>query len=207
MQENLINTLSREKIYPVLRCSDPQKVVDIAKAVVDGGVNVVEVNIENAANFGAIKEISKFTRVCAGNVITSMQAQAAIDSGAQIISSPIFQMNMVKLSKDKKIPFIAGTSTPNEAYDAWKARVRLVKVYPVAAMGGTMYIEDLLRPMPFLKVLPLGNVKLGEVKSYIKAGAIAVGVGRDIYEGYSYSEITKRVRECVLELKDLEIGK
>ena len=54
--------------------------------------------------------------------------------------------------------------------------------------------------MPFLSVMPQGNVKLSEVKSYIDAGARAVGVGRDLYEGYSYSEITERVKEAILKL-------
>jgi 2-dehydro-3-deoxyphosphogluconate aldolase/(4S)-4-hydroxy-2-oxoglutarate aldolase len=200
MQENLIKLLSKEKIFPILRSSDPQKTVDTAKAIVEGGINILEVNIENPSIFGAIEEISKFATVCAGNIITSIQAQAAIAAGAKVISSPIFQMNMVKISKDKEIPFIAGTSTANEAYNAWKARVPLVKIYPVAALGGLMYLEDLLRPMPFLKVLPLGNVKLSEVQSYLGAGAVAVGVGRDLYEGYSCAEITKRTRGALERL-------
>ena len=109
-------------------------------------------------------------------------------------------MNLVKLSKDLKIPYIAGTSTANEAYQAWKSRIELVKLYPVTALGGPLYVEDLLRPMPFLNIMAQGNVKLSEVKSYIDAGAAVVGVGRDIYEGYSYSDITARVQEAISKL-------
>ncbi len=64
-----------------------------------------------------------------------------------------------------------------------------------------MYVEDLLRPMPFLNIMPLGNVKLEEVRSYIDAGAKVVGVGRDLYDGYSLSEITKRAQKVIKELK------
>ena len=110
-------------------------------------------------------------------------------------------MNLVKISKDKQIPFIAGTSTANEAYNAWKARIPLIKIYPITAMGGAMYIEDLLRPMPFLNVLPLGNVKLDEIHTYIEAGAKVVGIGRDFYDGYSLDEITKRAKRVIKELK------
>ena len=201
MKDNLTLSLEEQKIFPVLRSSDPKKTVETAKALCDGGLNVIEVNIENAEIFKAIEEISKFATVCAGNIITSMQAQAAMDSGAKVISSPIFQMNMVKISKDLGIPFIAGTSTANEAYNAWKARVRLIKIYPVTAMGGTMYLEDLLRPMPFLNILPFGNVKLNEVEAYLKAGAIAVGVGRDLYEDRSYAEITSRIKHTLKGLQ------
>ena len=202
MTENLIKKLSEEKIFPVIRSKNAQNAIDTAKALIDGGITVLEINVENPDIFKAIEEVSKSACVCAGGIITSIQAEAAIASGAKILSSPIFSMNLVKLSKDKRRPFIAGTSTANEAYNAWKARIPLVKIYPITAMGGAMYVEDLLRPMPFLNIMPLGNVKLNEVSSYIKAGAKVVGVGRDFYDGYSLSEITKRAKNIIEELKN-----
>ena len=64
-----------------------------------------------------------------------------------------------------------------------------------------MYIEDMLRPMPFLKVLAQGDVKINEALSYIRAGAYAVGIGRDLYEGYSCSEITERAKYLIKSLR------
>lgn len=201
MNKNLMKILGEEKIYPIIRSKNEQEVIDTAKALVDGGIKIIEINVESPEVYSAIKEVSKFANVCAGGIITSLQAQTALNCGAQILSSPIFQMNLVKITKDRQVPFIAGASTPNEAYNAWKARIPLIKLYPVTAMGGVLYIEDILRPMPFLKILPQGNVKLNEVTSYIKAGAFAVGVGRDFYEGHTYTEITNRARNIVAELK------
>lgn len=201
MNKNLIELLSEEKIFPVLRGKNASEIRDKAKALIDGGIKILEINVENTEMFEVINEISKHARVCAGGIITSMQAKAALECGAEVLSSPIFQMNIVKISKDKMVPYIAGTSTANEAYNAWKARIPLVKIYPITAMGGAMYIEDLLRPMPFLKVMPTGNVKLSEVKDYINAGALAVGVGRDFYDGYSLTEITNRAKKIISELK------
>lgn len=201
MKENLINVLAEEKILPILRCKDAQLMIDRAKALIDAGVKVIEINVENPTIYKAIEEISKYANVCAGGIITSLQAEAAILSGAKILSSPIFSMNLVKISKDKQIPYIAGTSTANEAYNAWKARIPLIKIYPITAMGGAMYIEDLLRPMPFLNVMPLGNVKVDEIHSYINAGASVVGIGRDLYDGLSLSEITNRAKKVIKELK------
>ncbi len=200
MNENFINLLSEQKIFPIIRSNDPDKIVQTAEAIIKGGLNIFEINIESIDVYKAIVELSDRAVICAGGVITSMQAQAALLSGAKFISSPIFHMNLVKLSKDLKIPYIAGTSTANEAYQAWKSRIELVKLYPVTALGGPLYVEDLLRPMPFLKIMAQGNVKLSEVKSYIDAGAAVVGVGRDIYEGYSYSDITARVQEAISKL-------
>lgn len=201
MTENLIKTLSEEKILPVLRCKDVQTAINTANALIEGGVKILEINAEHPSVYNAVEEISKHAVVCAGGIITSMQADVAIKSGARILSSPIFSQNLLKLSKDKRIPFIAGTTTANEAYCAWKSRIPLIKVYPITAMGGTMYVEDLLRPMPFLNIMPLGNVKLNEVQSYLNAGASVVGVGRDLYDGYSLSEITSRTKKILKELK------
>ena len=203
MKENLINVLAEEKILPILRCKDAQLMIDRAKALIDAGVKVIEINVENPTIYKSIEENSKYANVCAGGIITSLQAEAAILSGAKIFSSPIFSMNLVKISKDKQIPYIAGTSTANEAYNAWKARIPLIKIYPITAMGGAMYIEDLLRPMPFLNVMPLGNVKVDEIQSYINAGASVVGIGRDLYDGLSLSEITNRAKKVIKELKGL----
>lgn len=201
MNINLIEKLKENKVLPIIRSTDEQDVILKVKALLDGGLDVMEINVETPNIFNAIKAVSKDAIVCAGGIITSIQAQAAIDSGAKIISSPIFQSNLLKISKDKRLPFIAGTSTANEAYNAWKSRIPAVKIYPITAMGGVEYIKNLLRPMPFLNVIPQGNVELNEVKSYIDAGATAVGVGRHLTGGHSYSDITKRTTELLEQLR------
>ena len=69
-------------------------------------------------------------------------------------------------------------------------------------MGGTQYVENILRQMPFLNLMPTGDIKLSSVISYLKAGAVAVGVGRDFYNGFTNKEITCRTKEILTEVKD-----
>ena len=85
---------------------------------------------------------------------------------------------------------------------AWKSRIPLIKIFPAEAMGGTAYIENILRQMPFLNLMPTADIKLKDVTSYLKAGAVAVGVGRDFYQGFTPSEITDRTKEILVEIKD-----
>ena len=203
MSKNLIKLISEEKIYPIIRCNDASKAEDIANALIEGGIKVLEINIENPSLYGVIEKISSKAAVCAGSIITNLQATQAFESGAKLFSSPIFQMNMVKISKNIGVPFIAGTSTANEAYTAWKARIPLIKLFPVTAMGGVQYFEELTRQMPFLNLMPMGNIKLSEVKDYIKNGAAAVGVGRDFYENLSLNDITNNARNILDEIKGL----
>ena len=203
MQENLIKKISKEKIYPIIRCKKAQDAIDTANALIEGGIKVLEINIENNSIYEAVREVSRNVTVAAGGIITAQQANEAVEAGAKIISSPIFQMNMVKISKDKAIPLIACTSTSNEAYNAWKTRVPSIKIFPAKALGGVLYIEDLLRPMPFLNIMPSGNILLEEVPDYIKAGAVAVGVGRSFYQDSTFSEITQKAKNVIEKLKDL----
>lgn len=201
MNVNLIDKLSENKVIPIIRNKNPQSAYETAKALIEGGLDVLEITTENPQIFNVIKELSNDAIICAGGIITSVQAQIAIDSGAKFFSSPIFSKNLVKISKDRQIPFIAGTSTANEAYKAWKARIPIVKVFPVTALGGINYIENILRPMPFLNVIAQGDVKLNEIKRYISAGALAVGIGRNLTACGSYEEIVRRTKELKASLK------
>ena len=202
MSENLIELLTQEKLYPIIRCSDPDEAIEVGRAMIKGGVKILEVNIESTELYKAVQELSKEAYICAGSIITSLQAQMALDCGAVMFSSPIFQMNLVKISKNKRVPFIAGVSTANEAYSAWKSRVPLTKLFPTTALGGVAYITDILRQMPFLNLMPTGNIKLDEVIGYIKAGAKCVGVGRDLYADFTPAEITERVKYTLNDIKD-----
>lgn len=201
MKKNVMELISEEKIYPIVRNKDAQKAIDIAHALIEGGIKVMEITVENPSLYSAITEISKDAVVCAGGIITQQQAEQALTCGAKLFSSPIYQMNMVKISKNRQMPFIAGASTPNEAYDAWKSRIPLIKIFPVTALGGVQYIEDILRPMPFLNLMPMGHIQLSEVMDYIKVGAKAVGVGRNFYEDLSNTEITNRAKEILSQIK------
>lgn len=201
MNENVMDLISEEKIYPIVRSKNAQNAIDIAHALIDGGIKVMEIVVENPSLFSAIEEVSKSAVVCAGGIITQQQAEQAIYSGAKLFSSPLSRMNIIKISKNKKVPFIAGASTPNEAYEAWQARVPLIKIFPVTALGGVLYVEDMLRTMSFLKIMPMGHIKLADVPAYIKVGAKAVGVGRDLYQDLSFAEITKRAKDILNVVK------
>lgn len=207
MSESYIEMIGRDKIFPILRNKDPEKVIEVSKALVAGGIRVLEISVEHPEIYEAIKEVSKIAHVCAGGIITSMQADAAFECGAEIFSSPIFQMSLIKISKNKHVPFIAGATTANEAYTAWKSRIPLIKLFPAEAMGGVQYVGDILRQMPFLNLMPMGNIKLNEVLTYIKAGAVAVGVGRDFYQGFTPQEITLRTKDILKAIKDLRAWK
>lgn len=190
----VLDEIKKNKIYGIIREDNPQKAYEIARAYAEGGIRFIELN----SPIEATKLVSKIENIIVvqGGIITTSQAHEAIQAGADIISSPIFQQNLVRFATSNKTFLIPSVTTPNEAYNAWRARMPLIKIYPVAEMGGVEYIRELTKPMPFLNLLPCGFVKLDEIEGYIKAGAFAVGVGRQLYSK-SYDDIVKTVREVV----------
>lgn len=196
---NPIEKIEKEKVFAVLRNQNTEETENIIKAISDGGINIIEVVIEKPETVGVIEKITHQDSrplIMAGGIITQRQAQIAIDAGADVIVSPVFQMNLVRLCKSQRIPLIMTATTPNEAYSAWKARTQLIKISPANPMGGAEYIEDILRPMKFINIIAAGSIKIEDIQAYLKAGAKAVGLGRALYKNASYEEITKRANEA-----------
>ena len=201
---NPIQKISAEKIFAVLRMQEPQKAKNIIKALNDGGINIIELVIETPEMVQVIEDITKQNErpmVMAGGIITQRQAQIAIDAGADVIVSPVFQMNLVRLCKSQQTPLIMTATTPNEAYAAWKARTQLIKISPANPMGGAEYIEDILRPMKFINVIAAGSIKIEDIPAYLSAGAKAVGIGRALYKDADLNEIKERAYDACLMIR------
>jgi len=201
---NPIQRIKEQKVYAVVRMDNPEKAVSISRALIKGGINIIELMIENAELIKAVEELKKTENLllAAGGIITERQATIAINAGADVVVSPIFQMNLVRLCKSRKIPLIMTATTPNEAYEAWKARTPIIKIYPTKAMGGAQYIEELLRPMRFLDVIASGNISLEEFTTYLDAGARAVGIGRAFYQYAKEDEIIERAQYALKKLEN-----
>ena len=99
MNINLLDKLKENKVFPIIRSKDPKDVIEKVNALLEGGLDIMEINVETPEIYNAIKAVSNDAIICAGGIITSLQAETAIDSGAQILSSPIFQKNLLKIFK------------------------------------------------------------------------------------------------------------
>ena len=196
---NPIEEICKNKIVAVIRAEEASEAFEKAKVMREAGIKVFEITVEKGYILPALQQIKELsdTVVMAGGIITAMRAQEAINYGAQLIVSPVFQTGLTKFCLGNKVPHIATVSTPNEAYNAWKARIPIIKIFPAKSMGRTEYIEDMLRPMPFLKLMPAGGISLEDFKDYLNAGAAAVGMGRCLYKGANLNEIKERVRYVI----------
>ena len=203
---NTIDKILAEKLFAVLRIKENDKANNVINALVQGGIKIIELVTDKPEMVHLIENITKKENrpvIMAGGIITQRQAKIAIDAGADVIVSPVFQMNLVRLCKSQKIPLIMTATTPNEAYSAWKARTQLIKIAPAHPMGGAEYIEDILRPMKFINIIAAGSIKINDIPFYIKAGAKAVGIGRSLYKDASFDEITKRAEIACNKTKEM----
>lgn len=204
---NPIESIYKNKLVAVIRADEEKEALEMAKAVIQGGIKVLEITVENGIVLPAIKELkeSADVTIMAGGIITQQRAQEAIKMGADCIVSPVFQISLLKFCLASKIPHICTVSTPNEAYNAWKSRIPIIKIYPTKSMGGVEYVEDMLRPMPFLNIMPSGGIELDDIEDYIKAGVKAIGLGRCLYQNADLKEITNRARFAVSKIEKYQI--
>jgi len=184
MPETTQETLERVGLIPVLRAKNPAQGRAVVEAMIAGGVTVVEVTMTVPGAVDLLRELKKEygdkLLLGSGTVTTADQCQATIDAGAEFVVSPSLHPEVVAATKKNGKVSCPGALTPTEAITAWNLGADYVKIFPCSALGGASYLKSLLAPFPQLKIIPTGGVTLQTAESFIKAGARALGVGRDL---------------------------
>ena len=117
----------------------------------------------------------------AGTLLTLTDMEAAINVGAQFLFTPHVSLGLIQTATQHRIPVIPGALTPTEILTAWQAGATCVKVFPIEAVGGARYIRHLKAPLGHIPLIPTGGVTLENAQSFIAAGAIAVGLGSQLF--------------------------
>ena len=184
MSETTAQTIERVGLIPVLRAKNAVQAHAVVKAMIAGGVTVVEVTMTVPGAIDVLKELKKEygdqLLLGSGTVTTAEQAEATIDAGAEFVVSPSLHPAVIEMTKKKAKVAIPGSLTPTEVITAWNAGADYVKIFPCSAMGGASYLKSLLAPFPYLMLIPTGGVTLQTAETYLSAGARALGVGSDL---------------------------
>lgn len=170
------------RLVAVLRAPIPDHVAEAARKLVSCGVRCIEVTLTTPHALGVIEELAADggtgeAVIGAGTVVTRQQADDAVAAGATYLLSPLFAPEVVEAGIAKGVPVIPGAATPTEIAAAWRSGCAAVKVFPAASLGGPSFIRSVREPLPDVALLPTGGIREGDVVEYLKAGAIAVGVG------------------------------
>ncbi|MFZ1084745.1 MAG: bifunctional 4-hydroxy-2-oxoglutarate aldolase/2-dehydro-3-deoxy-phosphogluconate aldolase [Terracidiphilus sp.] len=184
MTETVAQRLEGVGLIPVLRARSAAQAQLVVKAMIAGGITVVEVTMTVPGAFDVLKELKKeygsMLLLGSGTVTTADQAAATIDAGAEFVVSPSLHLDVIAKTRALGKLSIPGALTPTEVITAWNAGADYVKIFPCSAMGGASYLKSLLAPFPFLKLIPTGGVTLQTAESFLRSGARALGVGSDL---------------------------
>jgi 2-dehydro-3-deoxyphosphogluconate aldolase/(4S)-4-hydroxy-2-oxoglutarate aldolase len=172
-------------IVAVIRSTSSEQLVEVAKALYEGGVDVLEVTftVPRALDIIAAmrKALGDKILLGAGTVLDPETARAAFLAGAEFLVAPTVNLDVIKLGNRYDKLVMPGAFTPTEILTAWEAGAQVIKVFP-ADIGGPAYLKTLHGPLPQVRLLPTGGVNLGTIADFLKAGACAVGLGGALVE-------------------------
>jgi 2-dehydro-3-deoxyphosphogluconate aldolase/(4S)-4-hydroxy-2-oxoglutarate aldolase len=112
----------------------------------------------------------------AGTVLDDETAHRAICAGAQFVVGPVLRPDVIEACHRHDVPAFPGCFTPTEIFTAWEAGADIVKLFPATTLGPG-FIKDVHAPLPQVKLMPTGGVTLDNAAAWIKAGAVAIGIG------------------------------
>jgi len=199
--------LLARRLIAIVRVPDAAQLLPVAKALHAGGVEVIEFTLTTP---GALEQLRAARAhfggaliLGAGTVLDAGLAQQAIEAGAQFIVAPNFDPAVVRLCHRHRydVPVIPGALTPTEIVAAWTAGADFVKVFP-AGLGGPSYIREVRAPLPQVQLVPTGGVTAENVVEFLRAGAVAVGVGSSLVDkaavaARDWPALTNRARRFV----------
>lgn len=192
-------------VVAVIRLKNASALGAVVDALAVGGVRALEVTMTVPGAIELIREIAPSLPpdvvLGAGTVLDAETAQAAIEAGARYVVSPVFREEVLRVCHRFDVAALPGCFTPTEILGAWEAGADIVKVFPATALGPG-YFRDLRGPFPELRLMPTGGVSLANAGEWIRAGAVAIGVGTALVDAEAvaarrFDEITERARQFV----------
>jgi 2-dehydro-3-deoxyphosphogluconate aldolase/(4S)-4-hydroxy-2-oxoglutarate aldolase len=190
-RDAVVRTIQDLGVVAVIRIRDAAKLRAVVDAIAAGGVRAIEVTMTVPGAVGLIATLASSLPseilLGAGTVLDAETARAVIDAGARFVVSPVLRAEVIAACHERGVPVAPGCFSPTEILDAHQRGADIVKVFPATALGPS-YIKDVLAPMPQLKLMPTGGVTLDNAGDWIRAGAVAVGVGSALVDSKAIDE-------------------
>ena len=167
-------------VVAVIRMKDPGKLRAVVDAMAEGGVRALEVTMTVPGAIDVIRALAPSLPdgflLGAGTVTDAATARAVIDAGACFVVGPVFRPDVIAACHERDVAAMPGCFTPTEILAAHDYGADIVKVFP-ATMLGPQFLRDVRAPLPQVKLMPTGGVTLDNAGEWIRAGAVAVGIG------------------------------
>jgi len=192
-----------EGVIAILRGVQPGEVLDVARALVDGGIAVIEVPLNSPQPFDSIARLAREAsglgvRVGAGTVLTAAAVDRAADAGATLVLAPNFDADVVRRTAERGVFSMPGVATPSEGFAALAAGAHGLKLFPGEMLGPPAMKAWRAVFDPGTAFFAVGGVGDHNIAAYKAAGAAGVGVGSALYApGVALGELTRRARTLV----------
>src|SRR3954467_14118247 len=172
-------------LVAVVRSPDSEQLVEVARALADGGVTVVEItmSVPNALDvLRAVRQaLGDRLLLGAGTVLDPETARAVLLAGAEYLVAPTVNLDVIRLCQRYSKLVMPGAFTPTEILTAWEAGADIVKVFPAEVLGPAFF-KALRGPLPQVRLMPTGGVDLTTAADFLRAGACCLGVGGQLVE-------------------------
>jgi 2-dehydro-3-deoxyphosphogluconate aldolase/(4S)-4-hydroxy-2-oxoglutarate aldolase len=179
-RESAVRTIQQLGVVAIIRMRDAGKLREVVDAIAEGGVRAIEVTMTVPDAVGLIATLAaslpSTILLGAGTVTDAATTRKVIDAGARYVVSPVFRRDVIDACHERDVAAAPGCFSPTEILDAHEHGADIVKVFPATALGPG-FIKDVRAPLPQLRLMPTGGVTLDNAGDWIRAGAIAVGVG------------------------------
>lgn len=173
-----LQQILEHKIVAILRGMPPADIINIADALYNGGIRLLEVTLNSENALPVIEQLAHVFKgklmIGAGTVLNATDANNAIDAGATFLISPNLDASVIDAAKKANVVSIPGAFTPTEILSAHNMGADIVKVFPCL---NAAYVKNILAPLNHVKVMPTGGIDATNIQAFAATGAVAFGIG------------------------------
>ena len=186
----VLTAMSNTGMVPVFYNADLEVTKQVVKACYEGGVRAFEFTNRGEFAHEVFAELAKWVaKECpdmilgAGSIVDAPSAALYIQSGANFIVGPLFNIEVARLCNRRCLPYTPGCGSVTEIGTAQEAGCDLVKVFPAGEVGGPSFVKNIKAPMPWSMIMATGAVEPEEenLKAWFKAGVTVVGMGSKLF--------------------------
>lgn len=205
MTDKLIKSLEAKRVVPLVQSDDIKTALKTSEALLEGGLDVLEVVLRTDAAMDCLEAIAKefpHAHVGAGTVLNADQTHEVIRRGAGFIVSPGLDAASVQVANAAQLPILPGIATATELQQAWNLGLRTVKFFPAGLAGGPKMLKALSSVYRDVRFMPTGGVNAANLKDFLAVpGVLACGgswlTPKDAIANGDFGAITKLAKEAI----------
>ena len=175
MTDQLLTNLKKSYVVPLVQAEEPDEAVSVSRALVEGGLEVLEVVLRTDTAFECLEAVSSAfpdLSVGAGTVLSPSHAEKAIACGAKFLVSPGLHDSVVKVAQENDVPILPGIATASELQHAWSLGLRTVKFFPASNAGGPSMLKALSAAFRGVQFMPTGGVNTSNLNDYLAVPSV-----------------------------------